>query len=340
MRNISKFIFLLVLPIFFAACSTRAIKSGTAAAPAPPQKPVITLTFTGDTTLGDYITAKGEGFAFYFNKVNDPSYFLKNMKSIFEKDDLTIVNFEGTITDAPPAMDKPFLFKGPKEYLKILTTSSVEVANLANNHTHDFGQQGYDDTKAALTEAGIEYFGYEDTLIKEIKGSRLCFHGSKGFSWERDSQMLKTQLASFKGKCDFIITAMHWGVEREYIHDALQKRLAEFAIDNGSNLVVGHHAHVVQDKAVYKGVPIYYGLGNFCFGGNKNPKDKNALVIQVRLKNNKILEIEEIPISISSVAERNNYQPTPKQKPGAGWLPVIPADPFEERFKIPAILKS
>ncbi|MDR0646229.1 MAG: CapA family protein [Elusimicrobiota bacterium] len=280
--------------------------------PSAEEQPVITLTFAGDTTLGEYIGAEGMTFSWQYEQVKgDVSYFLKNMKPLFESDDITILNFEGTITEETNGKEKPFRFKAPKKYLKILGAASVEMVNLANNHTYDFGEQGYKDTKAALTEANIEYFGLQDVLIKEIKGSRLCFHGVKGWSWQRDSAMIKSHLNKFKDKCDFIVSVFHWGEEHQYVHNDLQEKLAKLAVDLGSNLIVGHHAHVRQDGEVYKNAPIYYGLGNFLFGGNKNPKDKNALVIQVFLQGGKIVKIDEIPIKISSLESRNNYQPTP-----------------------------
>ncbi|WP_428897408.1 poly-gamma-glutamate synthesis protein (capsule biosynthesis protein) [Parelusimicrobium proximum] len=275
---------------------------------------IIVLTFTGDTTLGQSLTSTGMNFEWQYNQVKDPKYFLKNMYPLFKADDLTILNFEGTITENSDGIAKPFRFKGPKKYLEILTSSSVEMVNLANNHTYDFGLKGYKDTQAALDEAGIEYFGLEKVVIKKVKGRTLCFHGVKGWDYQRESKMLKEHFETFGSECDFITTTIHGGEEREYVHNALQEKLAKLAVDHGSDLVIGHHAHVVQDKQIYKGVPIYYGLGNFLFGGNKNPPDKNALVVRVFIKGKKIAAVEEIPISISSVKDRNNYQPTIKEK--------------------------
>lgn len=97
-----------------------------------------------------------------------------------------------------------------------------------------------------------------------------------------------------------------------------QQELARYTIDNGADLILGHHPHVVQGIEEYKGKFIVYSLGNFMFGGNRNPSDKDTFVFQqtFHLKGEELTdkkEIQVIPFSISSVASRNNYQPAPLQ---------------------------
>lgn len=99
--------------------------------------------FTGDCILGtDEFFAWDTGLPAYYN-LYGPEYFLKNMRSIFEEDDLTVVNMEGTLTEETTRVDKQFAFKGDPEYVKILTSSSVEAANIANNHSHDYGEKAF-----------------------------------------------------------------------------------------------------------------------------------------------------------------------------------------------------
>ncbi|MCI8469291.1 MAG: hypothetical protein HFJ75_07390, partial [Eggerthellaceae bacterium] len=109
-----------------------------------PQPVSLTVTFAGDCTLGtdaafDYSTSLNAKY----EEVGDPSYFLRNVEPIFAADDLTIVNMEGTLTTASTRADKTFAFKGPAEFAKILSSSSVEGASLANNHSRDYGEQSY-----------------------------------------------------------------------------------------------------------------------------------------------------------------------------------------------------
>lgn len=133
--------------------------------------------FTGDCILGtDEFFAWDTGLPAYYN-LYGPEYFLKNVRSIFEEDDLTVVNMEGTLTEETTRVDKQFAFKGDPEYVKILTSSSVEAANIANNHSHDYGEKSFQDTVQTLEENGIKTFGYDDVAVLEVKGIRVGMFG-------------------------------------------------------------------------------------------------------------------------------------------------------------------
>lgn len=137
----------------------------------------ILLSFTGDCILGtDEFFAWDTGLPAYYN-LYGPEYFLKNVRSIFEEDDLTVVNMEGTLTEETTRVDKQFAFKGDPEYVKILTSSSVEAANIANNHSHDYGEKSFQDTVQTLEENGIKTFGYDDVAVLEVKGIRVGMFG-------------------------------------------------------------------------------------------------------------------------------------------------------------------
>lgn len=143
------------------------------------QDAVFTISAAGDCTLGtdenfDYET----GFTGKYDAVQDPSYFFKEVKSIFEADDLTIVNMEGTLTEEETRADKLYAFKASPEYAKILTEGDVETVNLANNHTYDYGEKSYTDTIAALDAEGIISFGNDRTAIIEIQGIKVGLLGT------------------------------------------------------------------------------------------------------------------------------------------------------------------
>ena len=143
-----------------------------------------TISFAGDCTLGNYA---GQAYDGSFNQEykrqgSDPTYFLKKVKEVFEKDDLTVVNLEGPLTTASNHLEKEFPFSGAPEYTKILTSSSVEAVTLANNHSEDYYEAGLQDTKKYLDEASIGHFGYDDSYIKEIKGIKCGFLGYRSLS--------------------------------------------------------------------------------------------------------------------------------------------------------------
>ena len=279
----------------------------------------ITISAAGDVTMGrDALTS-------YYNSFDqelelhkkDYSYFMKNVKSIFENDDLTIVNLEGPLTNYALMAEKQYRFKGAAAYTEVLKQGSIEAVNLANNHMFDYLDQGYWDTVSTLSAANIGYSGFEHKYITEVKGIKIGMFGFTGWdSGKQNKEDIKKAVDYLKSRgANLIIASFHWGEERMYIPNKTQKELGRYCIDIGVDLVLGHHPHVIQGIETYKGKSIVYSLGNFCFGGNKNPSDKDAYIYQhsFSFKGN-VLQMETgqvIPVSISSAKERNNYQPSP-----------------------------
>ena len=282
----------------------------------------LTLSVVGDCTLGtdetfDYDTSLN---AYYENYGAD--YFLQNVKDIFSTDDLTIANFEGTLTDSDEREDKTFAFKASASYASILTGGSVEAVNTANNHSHDYGEQSFNDTLAALDDAGIVHFGYDETAVMDVKGIKVGLVGIyELYDHLEREQQLKDNIAKVKADgAQLIVVIFHWGNETETVPDSNQTTLGRIAIDEGADLVCGHHPHVLQGIETYKGRNIVYSLGNFCFGGNSSPSDMDTMIYQQTftidadgVKKDNVTNI--IPCSISSAAYDgyNNYQPTPAE---------------------------
>lgn len=278
----------------------------------------ITISAAGDCTLGtdEYFDPSTSLNAYYDS--NGPAYFFQNVKSIFEADDLTIVNMEGTLTEETTRQDKTYAFKGSAEYTQILTDGDVEAANLANNHSHDYGDKSYTDTIAALDAAGITNFGYDRTAVMDVNGVKVGLVGTyelaEGMGCE--DEMISNIKAVEDQGAQIVIVSFHWGIERENYPTENQVNLAHSAIDNGADLVLGHHPHVLEGIEVYNGKNIVYSLGNFCFGGNSNPSDKDTMIFQqtFTVQNGELVEdnvTNIIPCSISSDSSYNNYQPTP-----------------------------
>ena len=329
-------ILLLILILSFAikGCSSRKSKAASSSktenisqtgsltvTPEPKMDPIsLTLSVVGDCTLGtdeyfDYDTSLN---AYYENYGAD--YFMANVKSIFSKDDLTIANFEGTLTESTEREDKQFAFKAPASYANILTAGSVEAVNTANNHRHDYGEESFNDTLKALDTANILHFGYDETAVTEVKGVKVGLVGIYELNDHlgREEQ-LKQNIAKVKQDgAQLIVVIFHWGNEKEEVPDENQKTLGHLAIDEGADLVCGHHPHVLQGIEEYKGKNIVYSLGNFCFGGNAYPSDMDTIIFQQTftidqngVKDDNVTNI--IPCSISSDSDYNNYQPTPAE---------------------------
>lgn len=280
----------------------------------------ITMSFAGDFTLGKDATTKAYNtFDRKYAEVGkDPSYFLKNVKHLFENDDITFVNLETTLTNATKYANKKFRFKGIPDYRHILKEGSVDVVSLANNHTMDYHQQGYEDTKTSLGLSNIGFVDDNVSIMKEVDGIKVGIMGFKGWdSGKITKDNMKKHIDKLKNDgADILVIMFHWGNESQHYPIQTQTNLAHFAIDNGVDLVVGGHAHVLQSMEMYKNKPIVYGLGNFCYGGHSNPADKDTMVFQqtftfVNGVKQDVIDAKVIPCSISSDNSTNNFQPTP-----------------------------
>lgn len=281
-----------------------------------PSVQTVTVTAAGDCTLATDVNASTEGsFAAYASQLGgDYSYFLKNVAPVFAEDDLTIVNFEGTLSNQGTRQDKQFAFRGKPEYVQVLTTSSVEAANLANNHSADYGDVSLTDTIKYLNEAGISNFIGTNTAMREINGISVGLVGINALN-EEEAGKLEKAIGSVKSLgAQLVIVSMHWGEEKATAPNEQQIELAHKAVDLGADLVIGTHPHVLQGIEKYNGRYIAYSLGNFCFGGNNNPSDKDTVIYrQVFTFVDGILQEDEnmtlIPATISGHDNYNDYQP-------------------------------
>lgn len=290
-----------------------------APAPQPPADPITTVTLSaaGDCTLG---TEESFGYEGTFPEAwdaagGDGSVFLAGVRSVFDQDDLTLVNMEGPLTTRGERQDKTFAFRGDPAYVEVLKTGSVEAVSLANNHSYDYGNDGYWDTFKTLGDNGIMPFGYEESQILTVKGIPVGLVGINALEAGAPDQ-LQEELAKVKERgARLTVVFFHWGSELETRPDEDQVWLAHLAVDHGADLVLGAHPHVIQPLETYKGRTICYSLGNFCFGGNINPRDKDTFIYQqtFRFQKGRLLGADPgkvIPCRISSTPDWNDFRPT------------------------------
>ncbi|MBR2765326.1 MAG: CapA family protein [Blautia sp.] len=280
----------------------------------------ITVSVIGDCILGtdEYFDYDSSLTNYYYMYGAD--YFFQNVRDIFEADDLTIANMEGTLTESEEREDKTFAFKGSAEMAQILTSGGVETCNTANNHSHDYGEQSYLDTLDALEAVGLTHFGYDDVITMDVKGVKVGLTGIYELDdhLEREAQLRANMQKLKDEKSDLIIVIFHWGNELEEAPDSNQTTLGRLAVDLGADLVCGHHPHILQGIETYKGKKIVYSLGNFCFGGNTHPTEFDTAIYQQTftitrqgVEPNLITNI--IPCCVSSNWDYNDYIPTPQE---------------------------
>lgn len=287
-----------------------------------PEKVSLTISAAGDCTLGtDENFYYATSLPAKYEAVQDPGYFFQKVLPVFTQDDLTIVNMEGILTAEELQREiKQFAFKGDPEYVQILTEGSVEAANLANNHSRDYGEQSYTDTIEIMENAGIPTFGYDRTALLDVKGVKVGLVGTYELADHMgcEEEMIQNIESLKEQGAQLIIASFHWGIERTNVPNEIQVNLAHSAIDHGADLVLGHHPHVLQGIETYKGKNIVYSLGNFCFGGNSGPNDMDAMIFQQtftledgELVEDNVTNITPVKISGSWAQGVNDYQPTP-----------------------------
>ena len=287
-----------------------AATAGPSATWAPTQ---IVLTAVGDCTLGgDYNSGYYKSFRGYVNR-NGYDYFLEKVRPLFQQDDLTIVNLEGPLTTSKEKRSgRRYNFKGDPEYIQILSGSSVEIANVANNHALDFGEEGFEETCRVVKAAGIGCSGFSEVYNTVVKGVRVC---SIGFTrWAYDQEQVVKAVTMARPNCDLLLVSMHWGDEGHHEPSQEQISMGHAIIDAGADIVIGTHSHVYGAIEQYKDKYVIYSLGNFCFGGNRNPVEKDTIIFQQIFNidsNGNVTEggIDVIPARVSGSDKRNDYQP-------------------------------
>lgn len=190
-------------------------------------------------------------------------------------------------TTGMPAEDKQYTFEIEPSYIDIFTDMGIDIVTLANNHALDYGKDALSETFSILDAAGIERIGAgndveEASRLKVIEknGMKIGFlagtrvipevswnieNGGPGLLATYDADLLNAAISSAKENCDYLIVYVHWGIERNTEPEAYERQLAEGYIDNGADIVVGSHPHVIQGIDWYNGRPIFYSMGNFIF---------------------------------------------------------------------------
>ncbi len=292
----------------------------------------VTLSCTGDALIGasERVRRNGAGTYSYDTYIEKYGYAypFAGLYDMFSKDDITFVNLENVLADEiKGGFSKSHLvFRGPADYAKILTAGSVEVVNLANNHTENYGTEGMDKTVAALEAEGIGYsgttFGLNAYYIHDVGGIKVGFVGLYPRYNAKDRKKNQAQAqacfdACKEAGCQVIVASIHCGGEYQKKHADMQEKYEKLCKSMGAHLVIGNHPHVPQGIHVADGVTCLYSIGNFTFGGNTGV-DEKLTVIQSYVAQFDLFfdgdtylghQLTIWPIHISGTAPENNYQP-------------------------------
>lgn len=311
--------------------------------------------------LGDTAIATTHGRKNAFDDLwleHGGGYFLKGLEEDFKNADMVIANLENVFTEETKKQpNKIYNMKAHRvDYIDVLPLSGITHVNIVNNHMVDYLEAGFQETLTHLEENGIEYFGTNETYTNNIEignvfvesysvfekdGIRVGLLGYLGFNTssvsderiQKDIQMMREV-----EKVDYIVTSIHWGGQNTHEVTWKQKEMGRKLIDYGSDLVYGHHPHVLQEVEVYKGNPIYYSFGNFLFLDYKGAKDPDSVLVKVNLKKDRFGEIRaeftHKPIYWSGHPSLNLYTPSYIEneahlKRALGKLKISTLDPID-----------
>lgn len=273
-------------------------------------KDTISLIFTGDVMLGRTVMTKSM-------ELGDYLYPFRKTSDLLSASDLTIINLENPIVNDCPVHTGGFTFCSQPGSTKALKYAGVDIVNLANNHTLNWGKEGLEETKDLLDEQQIGFMGYEDVLYKTVKGTRLAFVGfdfvtNQYFLSDAQLKMISDAAAG----SDFLVVSAHWGNEYKESANNYQRNMARRFVELGADLIIGHHPHWMQDVECFdvdeghdpttgreirsvlsfsaedfkagKGceegsVPVYYSLGNFVFDQMWSEETKKGGALKIDL---------------------------------------------------------
>lgn len=245
-----------------------------------------TIVFTGDIMLGRSVMGESidvHDNLYPFRKTND---FLKNA-------DITFVNLENPVVKNCPRHKGGFKFCTTYDIAEGLKWSGVDVVTLANNHSNNYGSEGFEETKDYLANIGIKTVGYGNLEIVEDKGTK---YGFLGFNYTFSTKDLEKDLEIIKkadSQVDVLIVGNHWGEEYRPTANSFQLMAAKRMVENGADVIIGHHPHWVQNYEEINGVPVYYSLGNFIFDQIWSEETKRGMVVKLTFKGKEIINREE-----------------------------------------------
>ncbi|EDZ94524.1 MAG: CapA family protein [Limnospira sp. PMC 894.15] len=277
-----------------------------------PEDPTVTLMFGGDVNLaGSFAQKVGDNYSWAFSELQE-----------YRDADLAMVNLENPLTRATLARpNRQFNFKADPEAVKVLTEGGIDLVNLANNHIMDYEEAGLVETLETLQQAGIHAIGAGRDIVEarrpkiiEVKGQRIAYFGyydadlnaageNRAGTNSRDNEQIAADIKAVRDQVDWVIVNYHWGVELSDYPGDWQIDLGRYTIDQGADVVIGHHPQVLQGAEIYKGRPIVYSLGNFIFGGN-NRSDYDTAILRVSLKQNRKMKVEFLPVEVRGYQAR------------------------------------
>lgn len=242
---------------------------------------------------------------------HNPNYPFLNISSYLKNADLTVINLEGPLINNCPIILEGFTFCGESTNVKGLIYAGIDAANLANNHTTNYGLDGLSQTEKTLESNNIAAFGLANKIrYINVKDKKIALVGfvELGDNWEGLNNATVENVTKLNREArknsDIVIDAFHWGVEYTYNPSENQKLVAHAAIDSGADIVLGNHPHWIQPIEVYKNKYIIYAQGNTIFDQDWSQETREGVLYKFVYRDGLFEKIDEEYTLIE-----NNSQP-------------------------------
>jgi len=287
-------------------------------------EPSFSLLAVGDIMLSRVVGQKmlKHGYGYPFSKMAD----------ITKDADLSFANLETAVLPGRVVHTGEMMFRSDPESVQSMAEAGFDLVSLANNHTPNYGQNGLKKTFVYLEQSGLDYMGAGQDLtsayqafVTEVNGIKLAFLAyndsdvvpdsyEAGQSWAgtaiMDIDQIKSDIGKVRKQVDLVIVSMHSGTEYIYTANKRQTEFAHAAIDNGADLVIGHHPHVVQEMEIYKDKYIFYSLGNYIFDQMWSEETRQGVVLKLELSKSGVEQFIFIPVVIEDFAQPRLAGPT------------------------------
>ena len=264
----------------------------------------INILFLGDLMFDRYIRQVAQ--------INGNDFIFEKIRPLLMENDLIVANLEGPITEnvsksisTVPGEKGHLSFTFDVSLGKTLSENNIKLVNIGNNHIMNFGNSGLSNTEENLAQVGISYFGCPEksqnlTAIKNIGGTKMGFINYNQFSGCSLEETLSA-IKNMRNEADVVAVYTHWGKEYEKNVSENIRTLAHQFIDQGADLVIGSHPHIIQPKEEYRGHQIYYSLGNFIFDQYFSSETKEGLAVRVKISpDSKKFSFEDIDLSLET----------------------------------------
>lgn len=267
----------------------------------------LTIYAVGDVMLGEQSLCYNFGVKSVI-KNRGVDYLFKDVKDIFENGDIIFGNLEAPISNYTDKKGfEAKFFRAEPDVIKGLKNANFNVLSVANNHIMEHGERAFLSTVSSLKENNITPVGVANKPeILEIDSFKI---GIMAYSFIDDfipnslynkissERKILEDIKNIRDSVDFVILSLHWGYEYIPFPSPEQIEIGRKLIDCGADIILGHHAHVVQGYEIYKGRTIIYGLGNFIFDHTYIKSTRKSMIAKIRVDmTTKDIKIDIIPV--------------------------------------------